>query len=163
MRKSETTAGFTVVELAVVLILVGVLSGTTMVRFFSSTKFKEDFYLEETAAALRYAQMLAVGSGCDVQVDFNPALNQDIVLKQKAGCTGGALVDIVHPGTTAAQYVVDLPARITVTSDMDPILFDGSGSIVDGNSGLTTVSVKINVDALPTRTLTASSEIGIFN
>ena len=61
-------AGVTIVELVLVIVIVGVLGALAGPRFFNDRTFDERAYAEELAGALRYAQKVAVGSGCRVRV-----------------------------------------------------------------------------------------------
>lgn len=56
--------GYTLVELAVVITILGVLSATVGPRFFSQSVFSERSYADELGSALRAAQKAAVISGC---------------------------------------------------------------------------------------------------
>ena len=60
--------GFTMVELVVVIVIVGIIAAVAAPRFFDDKTFLERGYYEELAAALKYAQKLAVASGCPVRV-----------------------------------------------------------------------------------------------
>lgn len=77
-NRSESR-GYTLIELITVVIILGILAALTTPRFFDFDVFAERGFYEEVASALRYAQKIAVGSGCPVRVSItagNYALNQ---------------------------------------------------------------------------------------
>ena len=61
-------SGFTMIELVVVIVILGIIAAVAAPRFFDQRAFLERGYYEELAAALKYAQKLAVASGCPVRV-----------------------------------------------------------------------------------------------
>lgn len=63
-------AGFTLLELVVVLVLLGALAVVAVPRLTESS-FRSAAFAEQVAAAFRYAQRLAVATGCEVQVDVS--------------------------------------------------------------------------------------------
>jgi len=62
--------GYTVIELVLVIALLAILSAVAAPRFFDNTAFDERAYVDELASSLRYAQKVAVASGCRVRVDI---------------------------------------------------------------------------------------------
>ncbi len=75
------TVGHTLVELVTVIVILGILAAFAVPRFFDAQVFEERGFYEEVAAALRYGQKIAVGSGCPVRVTIT-ANSYD--LKQQA-------------------------------------------------------------------------------
>ncbi len=66
--KADASRGYTMIELITVVVILGILSAIAVPRFFDAQVFEERGIYEEVAAALRYGQKIAVGSGCPVRV-----------------------------------------------------------------------------------------------
>jgi MSHA pilin protein MshC len=60
--------GFTLIELIAVIVIIALIAAVGTPMFFNVGAFRESGFLDETRAAVRYAQKLAVASGCAVQV-----------------------------------------------------------------------------------------------
>ncbi|MCQ8130417.1 pilus assembly FimT family protein, partial [Methylomonas rivi] len=64
----DRQAGFTLVELVMIIVVIGVLSKTALPRFFDIESFQQHGFFNDTLNAIRYAQKLAVATGCNVHV-----------------------------------------------------------------------------------------------
>ncbi|MGB5344913.1 MAG: GspH/FimT family pseudopilin, partial [Woeseia sp.] len=121
-------AGLTIVELILVIVILGVLGALAGPRFFSDRSFAERAYAEELASALRYAQKVAVGSGCLVRVQISAT---SYSLAQQAPQAGHC-----NPADASFPVAVSLssgqaasgsaPAGVTVTP-AGAIVFDALG------------------------------------
>jgi len=67
----RSAAGWTLIELVVVLIIAGILAVLAGPRFFATSPFAARGFAGEARAAIAYAHKLAVASGCDVRVHFD--------------------------------------------------------------------------------------------
>ena len=147
-------AGFTLVELVVVMTIAGILAATVGPKFFSQRTFSERGYADELAAALRLTQKTAVITGCVARLTV--AAGSYVAAQQAAsgnaclasdntwstpilGSDGTALQGSAPSGTTASPtgvYQFDTQGRLasspgtTVTVGTHPITIDaGSGFV----------------------------------
>jgi MSHA pilin protein MshC len=65
--------GLTLVELAAVVVIVGILAAFAVPRMFDNRVFQERGYADEIAASLRYARRIAIASDCNVRFTVNAA------------------------------------------------------------------------------------------
>jgi MSHA pilin protein MshC len=102
----QKESGFTLVELVVIIIVLGIISAFALPRFFNLDQYQQRAAYDEVASALRYAQKLAVGSGCDVRVVF---AGNTYALQQRTGCATGLFTPIAgHPINSGAVSGVNL-------------------------------------------------------
>jgi MSHA pilin protein MshC len=71
--RSAPSAGFTLVELVVVLMLVGILGAVAGPRFFNLADYQARRYADQLQAGLRHAQAVAIATRGKVQVDIDTA------------------------------------------------------------------------------------------
>lgn len=117
--------GFTLVEAIVLLSVVGIIAAVSAPRFLAMSDMNAIQAHRQAIGDLRYAQRRAASSGCPVQVDFSAS---GYTLNQRTDCRTGAFsVDLRDPATGSTPFQVSLPAGVTLTSSLDPLVFDVLG------------------------------------
>lgn len=118
------SSGFTLVELIVVIVLLGIVASIAGPRFANKAIFDERGFADEVRAAIRYAQKVAVAQRRLVCLDFS-ATQLAVVYVAAAACNGAA--PVADPGS-GAPYVVTAPNNVTVTAT--DFAFNGLGQPV---------------------------------
>lgn len=98
--------GFTLVELVVTLIIVGIIAAYVVPRFFGTHGFEERGFHDETLSALRYAQKAAIAQRRQVCVALT---DQTATLTIASANPGACNVPLAGPDGVA-PYVVDANA-----------------------------------------------------
>jgi MSHA pilin protein MshC len=89
------SAGFSLIELIIVIVLLSILSVFALSRLFDQEDFAARGFFDDTVAAVRFGQKLAISTGCAVQVSITASGYQ---LSQRATtCTTGGFVPISNP------------------------------------------------------------------
>jgi MSHA pilin protein MshC len=116
--------GFTMVELILVIVIIGILSAVVGPRFFDRQGFDERLFFEESQAAVRYGQKLALASGCRTQVNLD---NTGYHLLQAVNCTSGAYSAEVLGPDGETPFAASAPTSVTLTTANFPVVFDSLG------------------------------------
>ncbi|MDH5354321.1 MAG: prepilin-type N-terminal cleavage/methylation domain-containing protein [Gammaproteobacteria bacterium] len=121
--------GFTLIELVVVVMLLGILSVFAMGKLFNQNQFAAKGFFDDTVNAVRFAQKLAVSSGCAVQVQITTTGYQ---LFQGTTCISGVFTRAVaNPANRANPYSNNnMPTGYGLTPAV--IEFDARGVITSG-------------------------------
>lgn len=119
--------GYTLIELVVVLLIVSVLAAFAVPHLNIST-FREQGFVQQSFAAIRYAQKHAIGSGCNVQVTINSSGCNLGFTGAPAGCPASALI---NPVSGNANFCLDSDAPSGSTFAA-PFAFDKIGRPIGG-------------------------------
>lgn len=130
-------------ELIVTLIVVGIISAYAASRFFDRTSFESFGFFEESISAVRYAQKLAVASGCDIRVTFSGggySLHRWVDVPNNScrfNSPGASLVAVTRPG--GGIFSAQAPDGVAVTSAQfvyDPLGVPRTtgGNVIGGES-----------------------------
>lgn len=118
----------TIVELVLVIVIIAILGALAGPRFFNNQDFAERAYAEELGAALRYAQKIAVGSGCRVRVNIAAASYTLAQQASQAGhcnpADGTFPVPVMHPAGASASGTA--PSGVTA-APASSVTFDALG------------------------------------
>jgi len=128
--------GFTLIELVVTMVLIGILAAVALPRFFDATAFHSRGFYDEVIQAARYGQKLAVASGCDVELSISGG---SFALYQRAdSCTSGAFTRAVLRPAGSDAFSAMAPSGVSLSATASSIVFDSLGR---ATSGGVTVSV----------------------
>jgi MSHA pilin protein MshC len=128
-------SGFTLVELVTVIVLVGILAGVAMPRFFAAGDFDGRSYSDQVKGLMRYAQKIAIAQGRNVFVRLN---GTSVALCYDAACN--AKVPPASGGNTGSSATLaacnnltnwaceGLPNGVTMTPAAVTFSFDAAGA-----------------------------------
>lgn len=121
--------GFTLVELVVVIVLMAILVGMAVPRFFGQGDFEAPAFARELASAARYAQKLAVVSGCPVNLTVtagNYALFQPQATTPACSGTLTMTLPVKHPAT-GEDFAASVPTGVTLGGSLGTVQFSAAG------------------------------------
>ncbi len=137
LRQPRLVAGFTIVELITVVLLLGVLSAVAFSRFGSTNAFEPAILLQQVDEQVRLAQKLAT-SRQDGQITFRLDLVADEWQTQVSSSIGGVLYTstttknnssiLASSGTASANLSVGNPLQIALDGlgNLDSVQIGGA-------------------------------------
>ena len=141
--------GFSLVELIVVIILLGILGTVATSKLFDMSQFDSAGFHQDTVNAFRYAQKTAIASGCEVEASLLSSGSYALNFRSGGSvtsCGSGAFSDpVIHP-QMQGNFSGVAPAGVTVSADL-VVVFDAAGAPNTGGSS--TIGTKgITVEAV---------------
>lgn len=134
-RRFHRQTGFTLVELVMIILLVGILSIVAIPHFANRDTYDASGFAEETRAILRLAQKTAIGQHRNVSVNF------DVAHQSLTACYDTAYPcasPVADPSGGAAMSVAP-NSNVAFTSTVAQLSFDWRGS-PNGTAATVTVS-----------------------
>ncbi len=136
--------GFSMVELVMVLVIVGILAAVIAPRFTDTNVFQARGFADQVQASLRYAQKIAIAQRRFVCVAFT-STSVSLTMGVTAAC-GTTLSSLSDGGA----YVINAPAGTTFTTVPTAFNFNALGAPSLANNqviNITNVTHSITIEA----------------
>ncbi|MGV3741834.1 MAG: pilus assembly FimT family protein, partial [Burkholderiaceae bacterium] len=123
--KRPQQSGFTMVELIVTMMIIGILAVAVVPRFTENSAFETRSFNDEVMAALRYAHKTAIASRRDVCVTFGTS-TVSFSIASAAGNGATCNVNLAGP-TGKTPFIVSAKPGISFVSQPANFRFDALG------------------------------------
>jgi MSHA pilin protein MshC len=159
----QRAGGFTMVELVMVIIILGVLAVLALPRITDSSTFRAAAFQDEVVAALRYAQKLAVSHRRLVCATFTTTtVALTIAAANPATAAADCATPLNGPDGNAAFARSLAPANVTTTA-VGPIYFQPSGIATSDWQGTTTANFNTTVTGMTAITVVGATGLIYVN
>lgn len=130
-RNGAGANGFTLIEMITAVTIAAILASVAIPKLFNKNDYAVRAFFDDTLTALRYAQKLAVATGCNVQVSVSS--NQYSLMRRgtstSTACpsSGAYSLAVINPSTGESGYSGSEP-NVTLSSSVSPFVFHALGS-----------------------------------
>jgi len=125
--------GFTIVELVIVILLVGILAINVGTRFFSNSSFANRNVADELVEAIRYAQHIAMSRGGNIQV-----VTDATTYRIEESTCASPPCPIPNPNRSG-NYTVTIPSNSLLNASSPTISFNGLGQPTPNTNSTITI------------------------
>lgn len=141
--------GFTLVELVMVMIIVGILAVFAAPRFFDADIFKSRGFADQVQASLRYAQKVAIAQRRNVCVAMT-AGDITLTIASASGAASACDTNLISP-TGESPYKINTPSASITLSPVQTFIFNALGKPFDtlGNPSVAQKTIAISGAASP--------------
>lgn len=140
----DSGAGFTLIELIVVMVILGVLAISALPSFLGSSDIKSSGYREQVVTALRYAQKAALSHRRLVCAAVNGS-GVTLTVAQNGGATSCNL-NLAGPG--GGSQMLSNPDGFSISPPATTLYFQPSGQVTSDAAGTTPSTFSITVNNL---------------
>ena len=125
--KPECQGSFTLVELIMTMVIIGILAAVAAPRFFNNNVFQSRGFADQVQATLRYAQKEAIAHRRNVCVTFTLPAPSTITLRiaTLAGAASACDANLIAP--TGGAYGITAPPGIAFAALPAAFSFDALG------------------------------------
>ncbi len=154
-RNTGRSRGFTLVELVVVIVIVGVMALVAIPRFIGVDSFKSRGFYDEATGVVRYAQKTAIAWRS------TPIFVCVTATGVRAGTAIGCATPLTHP-TSGGALVANVPSGVTLSTvtcgspTPGTLIFDGLGR----PGAAMTITVCSTIAGDPARQIVVEAETG---